>query len=251
MLIPGEPEQLNEKMPQGVNLNAFPTSFILGRDGRVRGGACRVPEPGERRILLTGGERSDLARREAARRGRTEVVSMTTSGATTTLRLSAAIVMTITAPLAAQSQRPQAEVAPVVETSPVRAGSPATIALHVRLPKDVHVQSNKPRDPSLIPTVLTLEAPAGIVVESIEYPAASDLPQPGRQEPLAVYGSEFAITVRLSLAAGLRAGEVTIPGVLRYQPCNDTVCFPRPRHGHVDSQCHALIRRAGPSSEIL
>ena len=23
-------------MPQGVNLNSFPTSFILGRDGRVR-----------------------------------------------------------------------------------------------------------------------------------------------------------------------------------------------------------------------
>jgi thiol-disulfide isomerase/thioredoxin len=36
VLIPGEPRELADKMPQGVNLNSFPTSFILGRDGRVR-----------------------------------------------------------------------------------------------------------------------------------------------------------------------------------------------------------------------
>jgi DsbC/DsbD-like thiol-disulfide interchange protein len=154
---------------------------------------------------------------------------MITSRTTTTLLTSAAIVLTIAGPLGAQSGRPRAEIAPVVETSPIRAGSPATIALHVRLPKEVHVQSNKPRDPSLIPTVLTLELPAGITVTSIEYPAASDLSQPGRKEPLAVYGNEFAITVRLSLAAGLRESEVAIPGVLRYQACNDSVCFPPAR----------------------
>ncbi|MGH9142052.1 MAG: TlpA family protein disulfide reductase [Vicinamibacterales bacterium] len=36
VLIPGEPKQLNDKVPQGVNLNSFPTTFFLGRDGRVR-----------------------------------------------------------------------------------------------------------------------------------------------------------------------------------------------------------------------
>jgi thiol-disulfide isomerase/thioredoxin len=36
VLLPGEPKELAEKMPQGVNLNSFPTSFIVGRDGRVR-----------------------------------------------------------------------------------------------------------------------------------------------------------------------------------------------------------------------
>ena len=46
VLIPGEPEQLNEKIPQGVNLNSFPTSFILGRDGRVRAVHAGFPSPG-------------------------------------------------------------------------------------------------------------------------------------------------------------------------------------------------------------
>jgi peroxiredoxin len=36
VLVAGETEQLNEKIPQGVNLNCWPTSFFLGRDGRVR-----------------------------------------------------------------------------------------------------------------------------------------------------------------------------------------------------------------------
>jgi thiol-disulfide isomerase/thioredoxin len=36
VLIPGEPKDLNDKVPQGSNLNAFPTSFYIGRDGRVK-----------------------------------------------------------------------------------------------------------------------------------------------------------------------------------------------------------------------
>ena len=36
VLIPGEPKELNDKVPQGENLNSFPTSFFIGRDGRVR-----------------------------------------------------------------------------------------------------------------------------------------------------------------------------------------------------------------------
>ena len=36
VLIPGEPKELNDKVPQGLNLNSFPTTFFLGRDGKVR-----------------------------------------------------------------------------------------------------------------------------------------------------------------------------------------------------------------------
>jgi thiol-disulfide isomerase/thioredoxin len=46
VLVPGEPDQLNDKVPQAENLNAFPTTFILGRDGRVRGVHAGFPSPG-------------------------------------------------------------------------------------------------------------------------------------------------------------------------------------------------------------
>jgi thiol-disulfide isomerase/thioredoxin len=37
VLLAGEPGQLNEKVPQAANLNSFPTSFFVGRDGLVKG----------------------------------------------------------------------------------------------------------------------------------------------------------------------------------------------------------------------
>jgi thiol-disulfide isomerase/thioredoxin len=37
VLVAGSPEQLNDKIPQAVNLDAYPTTFFVGRDGRVRG----------------------------------------------------------------------------------------------------------------------------------------------------------------------------------------------------------------------
>src|SRR6185503_15593921 len=46
VLLAGEPSQLNEKVPQGVNLNAFPTTFFVGRDGLVRGVHAGFPSPG-------------------------------------------------------------------------------------------------------------------------------------------------------------------------------------------------------------
>ncbi len=36
VLVAGDPEQLNEKITQANDLNCWPTSFFLGRDGRVR-----------------------------------------------------------------------------------------------------------------------------------------------------------------------------------------------------------------------
>jgi len=43
VLLPGDPKDLNDKVPQGVNLNSFPTTFFLGRDGRVRSAHAGFP----------------------------------------------------------------------------------------------------------------------------------------------------------------------------------------------------------------
>lgn len=36
ILLAGTPDQLNEKLPQGKNLNCWPTAFFIGRDGLVK-----------------------------------------------------------------------------------------------------------------------------------------------------------------------------------------------------------------------
>ena len=46
VLVPGEPDELNDKVPQAENLNAFPTTFVVGKDGRVRAIHAGFPSPG-------------------------------------------------------------------------------------------------------------------------------------------------------------------------------------------------------------
>ncbi len=45
IVLAGEPDELNTKVTQFDNLNAFPTSFYLGRDGRVRFVHAGFPSP--------------------------------------------------------------------------------------------------------------------------------------------------------------------------------------------------------------
>ena len=43
VLLAGEPKDAPEKLPQAINLNSFPTTFFVGRDGRVRGVTAGFP----------------------------------------------------------------------------------------------------------------------------------------------------------------------------------------------------------------
>jgi len=43
VLLAGEPKDAPDKLPQAVNLNSFPTTFFVGRDGRVRGVTAGFP----------------------------------------------------------------------------------------------------------------------------------------------------------------------------------------------------------------
>ena len=105
------------------------------------------------------------------------------------------------------------------------AGSAARLALRVALPEGFHVQSNAPRDPTLIPTVLTIDAPAGVSVEEIVYPPPTDLEQVGQKQPLAVFEREFAIGVVVRVDSKAAPGEIALPAHLRYQTCNAQLCF--------------------------
>ncbi|HEV3216570.1 MAG TPA: cytochrome c biogenesis protein CcdA [Vicinamibacterales bacterium] len=125
----------------------------------------------------------------------------------------------------AQAAPPVPVVTPIVETSGVHAGQPLRAALRVRLPPGSHVQSNKPRDESLIPTVLTITPPAGVTVVEIVFPPATDLKQAGQSQPLAVFDQNFDIGVRFAIAAGAHPGEITVPARLRYQACDENLCY--------------------------
>jgi thiol:disulfide interchange protein DsbD len=124
----------------------------------------------------------------------------------------------------AQLRRPRAEVTPLVEGT-ARPGGPARVALKVTVPEGLHTQSNKPRDPNLIPTELSIDAPAGVTVEEIVWPPATDLKQEGADQPLAVFEREFVIGVQLAVAPSVATGTLAVPARLRYQACDDKLCY--------------------------
>jgi len=128
-----------------------------------------------------------------------------------------------------QVRRPTAEVATRVETKAPKPGTTVRLIARVRLPQGLHVQSNKPREAGLIPTEVTLTPPAGVTLVDVVYPKAEDFVIPGYKLPLAVYPNEFDIVVRVRLGTQMKAGALSVPATLRYQACNDTVCFPPSR----------------------
>ncbi len=125
----------------------------------------------------------------------------------------------------AQLRKIPVEIVPIADSDPVRQGSTVKAALQVTLPEGLHVQSNKPRDPSLIPTELELQPPAGIKGVEVVFPKAVDFPQEGLPEPLLVFDRQFTIGVQFSIEPSVATGAVSVPFVLHYQACNDKVCF--------------------------
>jgi len=127
--------------------------------------------------------------------------------------------------LHAQLQRIKADVTPLLEADGAHAGDVVRAALTVTLPEGFHVQSNKPRDPDLIPTELSIDSPAGVTVKEVVFPAPIDLKQIGASQPLAVFERTFSIGVQLALATGVAPGAIDVPARLRYQACDETTCF--------------------------
>ena len=128
--------------------------------------------------------------------------------------------------VSAQFRQPTAELPPTIEQQVIRVGQNVALILGVELPEAIHVQSDLPRDPYVIPTLLSFTLPEGLTVEEITYPESTDFLLEDWDEPLAVFDHEFTIEVRLALASDLAPGEVVVPGSFLYQACDDRICFP-------------------------
>ena len=134
------------------------------------------------------------------------------------------LIATALLPLPARAQPPSPiSVTTVTESAGVHTGSSYRVAVQARLDAGFHVNSNEPLEDGLIPTELSLDPPDGIHLESIAWPESFLFEVGG--EPLAVFEEEFVIGAGLSLDPDLEPGEYVIVGSLRYQACDDTICY--------------------------
>ncbi len=140
--------------------------------------------------------------------------------------LAAAVAVGTGISVAGQAPRlPFAEATAVAVGAPVRAGTTAVVRLQVKVAPGFHVQSDKPRDPALIPLTLTVDAPAGVTVSQLVFPPAKNFTLKGSDQALSVFEGAFQIEAKLAVAKDHPAGEVTVPARLRYQACDETTCF--------------------------
>jgi thioredoxin:protein disulfide reductase len=137
--------------------------------------------------------------------------------------------------------------------APAEPGSVARAAIRVTLPEGFHIQSNQPRDKSLIPTVLGVDPPTGVKPLEVVFPKDIDFKQEGITEPLAVFEREFVVGARFEIDKTVPAGELVIPGRLRYQACDDKVCY-RPMTADVSWTIPVAPKTSGaapPSSDVF
>jgi DsbC/DsbD-like thiol-disulfide interchange protein len=127
---------------------------------------------------------------------------------------------------AAQSvRRPVGILTSLVERTTTAPGTLVRAALQVRLPSGIHVNSDTPRDPALVPLTITADPPAGIALTAVAFPQAVDLVQQDADQPLSVFERAFAIGLQFQLASDLKPGPVDVAIRMRYQACDASRCF--------------------------
>src|SRR5712692_3135362 len=113
-------------------------------------------------------------------------------------------------------------------------GRTVRAAIVMEIPSGYHVNANRPLGKYAIPTVLKIEVPRGVTVGPVIYPRSLVRRLKAvNNEPLAVYEGRAILRFNLTVPANYQGGEVVLKARLRYQSCNDEVCFP-PKNQDVD-----------------
>ena len=103
-------------------------------------------------------------------------------------------------------------------------------AIVIDIPSGFHVNSNRPLEKYLIATQLKIEAPSGIRVGPVSYPRASLRTFKFSKNRLSVYEGRAILRFNVTLPANYQGGEAVLKARLRFQSCNDEVCFPPKNH---------------------
>jgi DsbC/DsbD-like thiol-disulfide interchange protein len=125
-------------------------------------------------------------------------------------------------------------------------GRTVQAAIVMDVPGGYHVNANRPLGKYAIATTLKVEAPRGVTVGAVSYPRAIVRKLKAvNNEPLAVYEGRAILRFNVTVPANYKDGEVNLKAKLRYQSCNDEVCFP-PKNQDIDLR----IGVVGPNDRV-
>lgn len=97
-----------------------------------------------------------------------------------------------------------------------------TETLKLEVPPGLHVNSDKPKDEFIIPLRLTW-SDGLLLTKSVTYPKPEEI-KVGTQD-LTVFTGNFTIQTQFEVPTRATSGSGTLTGKLRYQACNNQMCF--------------------------
>lgn len=106
----------------------------------------------------------------------------------------------------------------------VKPGAKAVLFVDVSPNPGIHVYA--PGAKGYLPIALTLEAPSGVKVGRLAYPKSEIYFFVELNERMPVYQKPFRLSQDVVIAPASKAGTtVTVTGTVKYQACDDKVCF--------------------------
>lgn len=135
---------------------------------------------------------------------------------------------------ATPSPQPNISVKGYYSSDKAQRGRTVRAAVVMEIPSGYHVNANRPLGKYAIPTVVKIEAPREVTISPVTYPRAIVRRLKAvNNEALALYEGRAIMRFNVTVPANYSGGSLNVKARLRYQSCNDEVCFP-PRNQDVD-----------------
>lgn len=108
----------------------------------------------------------------------------------------------------------------------LKAGDKKEVVVEAKVQKGFHVQANPATKPQLIATKVDVVGNASFQPDRPIYPKAKPYKIEGLGGSVDTYDGRFEVKVPVAAAASAKPGKSTLEGRIRYQACDDKVCFP-------------------------
>ena len=106
----------------------------------------------------------------------------------------------------------------------IKKDSVIDLKLLVEIKKGWHINSNKPLDPNLVLTVVSLDTSSFKIIE-IKYPQPYIKKLSFSENELSLYENEAVIKIRILIDKNYKLRNLNVNGKIQYQPCNDQTCL--------------------------
>lgn len=107
----------------------------------------------------------------------------------------------------------------------VQQGKEIKVILNAKIDNTWHINSNKPNDEFLIPSVVTIKG-NGIKLTGVKYPKAHDITLSFSDTPVSVYEGDVKFEITITADKSAAPGKQNVEVKLNYQACNDQSCLP-------------------------